>query len=113
MVVKVGVLNPCGDGAAHKFRAVFCITSCVMENEKQKCESNWKRKTVCLRRPQSNLSDKRPTLHQNSLVFSKKNFHLNKVFIDLFHFQELSISIGIMVNSLLVNVTWNHVANGL
>lgn len=56
----------------------------------------------------------RQDLHFIKTVCFFKKFHLNKnAFIELFHFQELSIYVGIMVNSLSVNVIWNHVANCL
>lgn len=78
---------------------------------KSKNMSQTGKEKKCLQRLQrSNLSDKRPKLHQNSLCGFEKNFHLNKnVFIELFHFQELSISVRIMVNSLSVSVIWNLV----
>lgn len=44
MVVKVSALNLCRDGAGQEFRYAFWMTSGVIVNEKQKCESNWKRK---------------------------------------------------------------------
>lgn len=44
MVVKLSALHPCRDGAAHKFRTVVCITSGVMVNEKQKCDSKLEKK---------------------------------------------------------------------
>lgn len=75
MVVKVSALNLCRDGAGQEFRYVFWITSGVMVNEKQKCESNWKRKK-CLfaKTSKSNLSDKTYTSSKQFIFFQEFSF---------------------------------------